>query len=90
LAAQLIEPDVLIYARVVVSTARFTDLATATSGSDTSASVTAMGPEGETIEVAWLAPGSTTPTIVKCVMPRGSAVSVQIGTAMKEGQCVQV
>jgi hypothetical protein len=49
-----------------------------------------MGPEGETIEVAWLAPDSTTPTIVKCVMPRGSAVSVQIGTAMKEGQCVQV
>lgn len=52
--------------------------------------MTALGPEGETVEVAWLAPGATTPTIVKCVMPHGSAVSVQIGTTMKEGKCVQV
>lgn len=75
---------------VLLSTARFKDLSTSTSGSDTSASVTALGPEGETVEVAWLAPGATSPTVVKCVMPQGSAVSVQIGTTMKEGQCVQV
>jgi hypothetical protein len=76
--------------RNVLLAARFKDLATTTSGSDTSASVTAVGPEGEAVEVAWLAPGATTPTIVKCVMPHGSAVSVQIGTTMKQGQCVQV
>ena len=50
--------------------------------------VTAVGPEGEAIEVAWLKPGATTPTIVKCTIPRGSAVSVRIGTNNPEGSCV--
>ena len=68
----------------------FDSLETDTAGAATSASVTARGPEGEKIEVAWLAPGSTTPTVVSCTMPRGSAVSVQIGTANPKGSCVQV
>jgi hypothetical protein len=72
---------------VPVSAARFRDLEyDSTAG--TSCSVTAVGPEGEMIEVAWLKPGDTTPTVVKCTIPRGSAVSVRIGTANPEGSCV--
>lgn len=75
---------------VPVSAARFHSLAYDSNGADTEASVIAVGPEGEKIEVAWLAPSATTPTVVSCVIPRGSAVSVQIGSNNPKGSCVQV
>ena len=75
---------------VPVSNARFRDLSYAKESSGTSVSVTAMGPSGENIEVAFLSPGGSTPTIVKCVIPDGSDVSIQISTASPEGKCVAV
>ena len=75
---------------VPVSKARFHDLATARNGKGSSVSVTAKGPEGEKISVAFLAPGATTPTVVECTIPRGSSVSVRVGTANKAGSCVAI
>ena len=75
---------------VPVSKARFHDLATATSGKDSSVSVTAVGPEGEKISVAFLPPGAKSPTVVECTIPRGSSVSVRVGTANKAGSCVAI
>ena len=79
---------------VAVSAARFRNLAyfalpSSTSNADaTVASVTATGPEGEAIEVAWLSPAGVR-TVVSCEMPVGNTISVTISSAGK-GACVQV
>ena len=82
------EPDKWI----PVSNARFRDLdyssVSGPSGATTSASVTAVGVEGEKISVAWLAPEATAPTVVVCTIPRGSAVSVRVSSASPKGECV--
>jgi hypothetical protein len=75
---------------VPVSSARFQDLAFSTSSSSslsTSASVTALGQEGERISVAWLAPKSTNPTVVECIIPRGNSVLIHISTDELSGSC---
>ena len=78
---------------VPVSAARFHGLSwwseTGT-GVPEGASVIATGPEGEAIEVAWLAPGSRTPIVVQCTIPRGDAVRVKVVTGDSKGVCEQV
>jgi len=75
---------------VPVSAARFSALSYVTQGSDTSASVVATGQVGEQIDVAWLAPGSSEPTVVKCTIPGGSKVRVQVTTATSGAVCLDV
>ena len=78
---------------VPVSATRFSDLqfeSDAAAPGTSSASVIATGSEGEAISVAWLAPGSMTPTVVQCVVPHGSRVSVQVSSKDPKGACVEV
>lgn len=77
---------------VPVSAARFSDLmfASSKSGADSSASVIATGSEGEVINVSWLAPGLSTPTVVSCTIAGGSKVYVEVSTAHPTGVCQQV
>jgi hypothetical protein len=77
---------------VPVSNARFQDLVVITEGSTTSASVTARGPPGEAITVAWLAPGDyTKPLLANCVMPGGGTVNVRVSSASPtEFRCVAI
>jgi hypothetical protein len=77
---------------VPVSNARFQDLTLNMDGNTASASVTARGPPGEAITVAWLAPGEfTKPLLANCVMPAGGAVNVRVSNASStEFRCVAV
>jgi hypothetical protein len=70
---------------VAVSAARFRDVAYTAAGG---ASVTAMGPEGEHVDVAWLDPRGKR-TVVSCVVPRGDSISVRISAA-GVGACVEL
>lgn len=73
---------------VSVSGKRFRDLEFDSTGDETSASVTVIGVEGENVEVAWFGPVGR--SVVTCTIPRGSAVSVQVGSAIPSGRCVDV
>jgi hypothetical protein len=77
---------------VPVSNARFQDLVVSTEGSTTAASVTARGPPGEAITVAWLVPGDyTKPLLANCVMPAGGTVNVRVSSASPtEFRCVAI
>lgn len=71
--------------RVPVSRARFSNLEYGTESSNAFVSVIAEGMEGEKIDVAFLAPKSMTPSVVSCVIPRGSKVTVSMSNT--GGQC---
>ena len=64
---------------VPVSRARFSDLAFSGSGHTALTSVLALGAPGEKIEVAFLAPGASAPTIVPCTIGQGAKVRVSAG-----------
>eukprot|EP00039_Didymoeca_costata_P026389 m.15829 g.15829 ORF g.15829 m.15829 type:complete len:770 (+) comp5505_c0_seq1:20-2329(+) len=65
---------------VPVSRARFSDLEYGDDGSDSYVSVIALGMETEKIDVSFLAPKATTPTVVSCTIPRGSKVKVTLSS----------
>ena len=78
---------------VPVSSSRFEDLQVSSDGDTTSVSVTANGPPGETITVAWLKPGASStrnpsPMLVNCTIPAGGAVSVRVHSGTGTRMCV--
>ncbi|CAK0821955.1 unnamed protein product [Prorocentrum cordatum] len=79
---------------VPVSAARFQNLQYSCLDAllDCSASVTAVGSEGEKISVAWLAPPGirrdSSPTVVDCVIPHGNEVSILVSSSNPAGRCI--